>query len=81
MMKQRPMLAVIYFDESAPKTFDEQLDALKLMNTNSDVPSLYSVSPDSAKLSIRALTYSCDSLTVLPLGLKTEKEGWITFQR
>jgi len=71
--------AVIYFDESAPKTFDEQLDALKLMNTNSDVPSLYSVSPDSAKLSIRALTYPVDSLTVLPLGLKTEKEGWITF--
>ncbi len=71
--------AVIYFNNEAQETFNKKNDALKLMNTNADVPNLYTVSVDSAKLSIKALTYPRDSVTVQPLGLKVEKDGLINF--
>lgn len=71
--------AVIYFDSRARKTFDQRYDALKMMNTNPAVPNLYAVSADSAKISIRAMAYPSDSVTMQPLGLKTEKDGWVTF--
>ena len=71
--------AVVYFDDMAPKPFDKKFDALKLMNTNPDVPNLYAVSEDTAKISVRAMAYPHDSITVQRLGLKTEKPGWITF--
>lgn len=71
--------AVIYFDSRARKTFDQRYDALKMMNTNPAVPNLYAVSTDSAKISIRAMAYPSDSVTMQPLGLKTEKDGWVTF--
>ena len=71
--------AVIYFDNRATSSFNKRLDAVKLLNTNKEVPNLYAVSTDSEKLSIRAIDQPRDSLTILPLGLKTEKEGWVTF--
>lgn len=71
--------AVFYFDARALKTFDKKVDALKLMNTNPAVPNLYAISSDAAKISIRALSYTRDSLTVQPIGLKIEKEGWVSF--
>jgi hypothetical protein len=71
--------AVVYFDNRALKPFDKKYDALKLMNTNPDVPSLYAISADTARISVRAMTYPQDSITVQKLGLKTEKPGWVTF--
>lgn len=70
---------VFYFDYDATTTFNKNLDALKLMNTNSDVPNLYAVSEDSRKLSIEAFDYPHDNFTVLPLGLKIQRSGYITF--
>lgn len=69
---------VFYIDDNAAANFDTKRDALKLMNTNKDVPSLYAVAADTTKLSIHAFAYPHDS-TVLPLGIKTERDGWITF--
>jgi hypothetical protein len=71
--------AVIYMEDRANKNFDKKYDALKLMNDNAAVPSLYTVAADDAKVSIRAMAYPRDSVTVQPLGLTTEKEGWINF--
>ena len=34
---------------------------------------------DTSKLSIHAFVYPQDTATSYPLGLKTEKDGWITF--
>lgn len=69
---------VIYFDETATQSFDKELDALKLMNTDVKFPNIYAILPDTNHLSIAAVPFP-DSLSKIPLGLKTEQEGWITF--
>jgi len=70
---------VVYFKEGATGVFDKKLDALKLMNTDPEVPNLYALSSDAAQLSIKAISYVPDSIGILPLGLRTKKAGWITF--
>jgi autotransporter-associated beta strand protein len=70
---------VVYFNESASSDFDKNFDALKLMNTDFQIPNLYSFSSDAFKLSIKALPSMVDSITVLPIGLETEKDGWVSF--
>jgi fibronectin-binding autotransporter adhesin len=72
--------AVFYFRPNANGAFDKKLDALKLMNTHIGVPNLFAVSSDTAKLSIYALPDTFDSVTTVPLGLKTAKDGWISFK-
>jgi hypothetical protein len=71
---------VIYFDDKALTGFDSRLDALKLMNTDQMVPNLYAVSADGYNLSINALPLYADSLLVVPLGIKTARNGSITFR-
>jgi hypothetical protein len=72
--------AVIYFDEKAGTRFDSKLDALKLTNTDLNVPNLYSISSDDNKLSINALPSPFKTPCVIPLGLKIYKSGSITFK-
>lgn len=72
--------AVFYMDNGASENFDKRRDALKLMNTNKDVPNLYAVAADTSRLSIRAFVYPRDTSTVLPLGLNTEKDGYVNFK-
>jgi fibronectin-binding autotransporter adhesin len=72
--------AVIYFDSSATQSFDKNLDALKLMNTDVLVPNLYTMTSDSSRLSIIAIPFPADSIRRIPLGIKTAKDGWITFK-
>ena len=50
--------AVIYFDEKAAAEYDNQLDALKLMNTDLNFPNLYTVTPSGKKLFSQSLTYT-----------------------
>ncbi len=71
--------AVIYFDESATENFDTYLDALKLMNTDISVPNLYVIANQTEQLSISAMPYPIDSITKIPLGIKTEQSNWVTF--
>lgn len=70
---------VVYFDDGATPSFDKESDALKLMNTDVKSPNLYALSKDARGLSIDAIPYP-DSVSVVPLGLKTEQDGWISFQ-
>ncbi|WP_436484157.1 T9SS type A sorting domain-containing protein [Chitinophaga sp. ARDCPP14] len=70
---------VVYFDADASASFEKTMDALKLMNTDPAVPNIYALSADSARLSINAWPQFPDSTDVIPLGLKTERAGWITF--
>ena len=70
---------VIYFDEKAETGFDSYLDAFKLMNTDYNVPNLYSIGTDGSKLSINALPVSTDTLCRIPLGLKINLDGYIIF--
>jgi hypothetical protein len=70
---------VVYFDKTATRAFEPEMDALKLMNTDSLVPNLYALSSNAKRLSICAWPAMEDSLDVIPLGLETKQSGWVTF--
>lgn len=65
----------IYFDANSTTRYDKKLDALKLFNTDENVPNIYTISPDSGKLSINAMPYPGDEMVTIPLGLALGKEG------
>ena len=75
-----PDPCVIYFNEKADIEFDTQLDALKMYNTDLSVPNLYSVTPGGEKLSINALPFTEEQSFVIPLGLKVNKDGIVSFR-
>jgi hypothetical protein len=70
--------AVIYFDDNYSREFEQDLDALKLDNTDPLVPSLY-ILAGGQRLSIAAWPNEIDSTEMIPLGLTTEREGYISF--
>ncbi len=69
--------AVIYFQDTATEKFDTQLDALKLMNTTSFVPSLYTIAADAKKLSINALPLPAIEMRI-PVGIQTMQDGQVS---
>ncbi|MFN2314386.1 MAG: T9SS type A sorting domain-containing protein, partial [Bacteroidales bacterium] len=71
---------VIYFDDKATYEFDGQLDALKLMNTDIQVPNLYTITPGGTNLSINALPPAAKTLCKVALGLKTGAPGLVKFK-
>jgi hypothetical protein len=75
-----PDFSVIYFDDKASSSFDGQMDALKLLNTDLSVPNVYVETPNETKISIKALPYFTDSAYTIPLGLKINKSGEIIFK-
>ena len=72
--------AVIYFDSDAGAEFESEHDALKLLNTDLTVPNVYSLLPADIKLSINALPVMSDTTLSVPLGLKTNKTGELSFR-
>jgi hypothetical protein len=72
--------AVIYFDEKGTEDMDFMLDALKLFNTDLNVPNLYSVNNTSGKLSISALPVMTASTYQVPLGIKVNRNGTVVFK-
>jgi hypothetical protein len=66
---------VIYFDDAASMEFEKEYDALKLMNTDANTPSIYSFSQNAERLSINGMSEPKDSTTVIPLGLLSAKNG------
>ncbi len=72
--------AVVYFDSDAAPSFDPDLDALKLFNTDMMVTNLYSVLPGGARLSVNALPPQADSILWVPLGLITYRDGEVAFR-
>jgi len=70
---------VVYFDPASSLAYNRELDALKMLNTDERVPSLYSLSA-SEKLSIHAIPANADTTLIIPLGIKTDKEGKVVFK-
>jgi hypothetical protein len=73
--RDNPDYAVAYFNEKATVEFNGQTDALKIMNTDKDVPSLYIKLSQQLNTSIKALYYDMDSSYSIPLGIKTLRNG------
>ena len=72
--------AVLYLDEKAQAGFDGQLDALKLFNTDLNIPNLYSFDSDGKRLSINALPPGFEDNYLIPLGLKLNRTGNVIFR-
>lgn len=70
----------VYYDQQADEIFNSENDALKLMNTDNDVPSIYTMSSDRVRLSINSLPGSPGDLPVIPVGLRCEKSGDVTLR-
>lgn len=70
----------IYFDYGATKRFEKELDALKIYNTDADVPNLFAISEDDHRLSIGAYLQPYDENLEIPLGIKTDKSGNVTLR-
>jgi hypothetical protein len=71
---------LIRLDEKATDTYDSQLDALKLMNTNFGVPNLYAILTGNVKASISAMPPLPESSIQIPLGLKANRDGTVVFR-
>ncbi|HEY3388790.1 MAG TPA: T9SS type A sorting domain-containing protein, partial [Prolixibacteraceae bacterium] len=72
--------AVVYFDDTANRHFEKDMDALKMMNTDLLVPNLYTISTDPKQLSINGMPFPADTITNIPLGITTLNDGWINFK-
>jgi hypothetical protein len=70
---------VVYFDQNATMNFDSKTDALKLLNTDVSIPNLYAITQDIRQLAISSMPSPVDSLTRIPLGVHTLKDGWVIF--
>ncbi|SEL53795.1 hypothetical protein SAMN04488505_102494 [Chitinophaga rupis] len=70
---------VIYFETGASKAFDTDRDALKILNTNPQVPNLFVQGAADQAISICAWPAQPDSTDVIPLQLRTERAGMIAF--
>jgi hypothetical protein len=70
---------VVYFDDLAIPAYNKDLDALKLMNTDTKIPNLYAVSTDATNLSISAIPNPGNSSKKVPLGLEINTSGWLLF--
>jgi len=71
---------VLYFDEKAGNEFDGNLDAIKLFNTDYNIPNLYTIDNSGKKLAIDALPVLSDSLYKVPLGVTLYKDGYLIFR-
>ena len=67
----------VYFVENSTPVFDSGLDAIKLENTDPEVPDFYSITECGRRLSVGAWPLS--QTHEIPLGIKTEKHGMLTF--
>jgi hypothetical protein len=71
--------ATVYIDEGSTTSFDKEMDALKLDNTNLNIPGLYAKSRDDKRLSISAVPLKNDSDRVVPLAVNLEQNGNVQF--
>jgi fibronectin-binding autotransporter adhesin len=64
---------VFYIDDKGSPDFEGGLDALKLLNTDLQMPNIYSVATDSKIMSINALPPISNDFIQLPLGIKLNR--------
>ncbi|MFO7524893.1 MAG: T9SS type A sorting domain-containing protein, partial [Ignavibacteriaceae bacterium] len=72
-----PDYAVTYFDPKSTPEFDGQLDALKLMNSDINVPNFYFVTPGDINLQIQALLPVLETFCKVPLGITIKRDGYV----
>ena len=72
-------VALLYFENKAGRSFNKELDALKLYNTDVLVPNLYTLSSEQKQLSIYAIPQPTDTTTRIPLGVMTLSDGYVDF--
>ena len=70
---------VLYFEPGATSGFDKNADALKMLNTDESVPNVYSLTADNKKISINGMAAPNDTLTRIPLGFTTYRDGYLNF--
>lgn len=73
-----PDYAVIYFDSKSTTEYDGQLDALKLMNSDINVPNIYFITPGDTDLQIYALPPISNTTCKVPLGIHLNRGGDVT---
>ncbi|MFN2378912.1 MAG: hypothetical protein ABR519_01720 [Bacteroidales bacterium] len=73
-----PDCAVIYFDSKSTTEYDGQLDALKLMNSDINVPNIYFITPGDINLQIYALPPISNTTCKVPLGIHLNRGGDVT---
>jgi hypothetical protein len=71
---------VIYCNENGTSSYDNQLDALKFFNTDFAATDLYSIGDDVKNMSINAISDPAGNSFMIPLGLRTRKNGEIVFR-
>lgn len=70
---------VLYFDPYSSPSFEKEKDALKLRNTNINVPNIYFISPGKEELSISAIPGLNNKFSEkIPVGMQVEKSGKIS---
>jgi hypothetical protein len=70
---------VVYFADMATDAYEQDMDAVKMLNTDERVPSFYSICT-SERLAISALPQPDETTKAIPLGLKLEKDGSVVFK-
>lgn len=70
---------VIYFNQNAQQQFDKSIDAIKLMNTSSKVPNIYTFKNSTQKLSIHASSLESDFVKI-PIGIDISSTGMVHFE-
>lgn len=72
-------VALVYFDPTAQANFEPAKDALKLENTDEQVPNIYTLS-EGRRLSINGLSEPLDSVFYIPVGITAYIDGMINFR-
>ncbi len=67
---------VLYFKPDASESIDAKADALKILNTDTSVPSLYYSTENGDKSSIKSLELH-DDFQIIPLGISASAKGRI----
>ncbi|MBK7028243.1 MAG: T9SS type A sorting domain-containing protein [Bacteroidales bacterium] len=70
----------VYFEQGATSGFDAEYDALKLLNTDKEVPNIFTLNTSGEKLSINAHSSIIDSICIIPVGVKSAKSDWLDFK-
>lgn len=71
---------VIYNDAFASRKFDREKDALKILNTNTQVPNLYIITEDRLEASIKSHKLNnAKNPEQIPLGVNLQQSGSIRF--
>lgn len=71
---------VIYFADTKDETFNRDLEALKIYNTDSRVPNLYTITSDNQQVSINAVKQLNDTDLIIPLGIRADKSFGLTLK-